>query len=182
MTGVDIARARAIKGWMSQRELRWLAEHAQEAHVIIEIGCSRGRSTRALGDHTLGTVYTVDPWHDVPEYRVGYGEWAYAEAQRNLGDLIAAGRVMLIRGESASMAPTLMQTLGGRVDLVFIDGDHSYDGCRRDIEAYRPMLRPGGILSGHDYNRVPRHAGVRQSVDECVPGVQVAGSIWWAHV
>lgn len=37
------------------------------------------------------------------------------------------------------------------VDFVFIDGDHSYEGCKRDIEAWLPKVKDGGILSGHDY-------------------------------
>jgi len=38
------------------------------------------------------------------------------------------------------------------LDLVFIDGDHSYVAVREDIQAWRPFLRPGGILAGHDYH------------------------------
>lgn len=177
---VNIARAKAIPGWMSQRELRWLAEQAQQAAVIVEIGCSRGRSTRALGDHTAGTVYSIDSWLDYPLVRpAGYGAQAYQLAQQNLADLIAAGRVRLLRGAAEDVVPELLETLREQVDLVFIDGDHTYEAVRRDITLCRPLLRPGGVLSGHDYNDVPRHAGVRQAVDEAVAGVQVAGSIWW---
>lgn len=174
---VDITRAKAIPGWMSQRELRWLAEQAQQASVIVEIGCSRGRSTRALGDHTTGTVYSIDPWLDVPQRPKGYGEQAYQLAQTYLADLIAAGRVHLLRGRSADMVASLSD-VAGTVDLVFIDGDHDYAAVRADIDAYRPLLRPSGVLSGHDYNHVARHAGVRQAVDEDGP-VNVAGTIWW---
>ncbi len=174
---IDITKARAIPGWMSSRELRWLAEQAQQASVIVEIGCSRGRSTRALGDHTTGTVYSIDPWEDVPQRPRGYGARAYQLAQTYLADLIEAGRVRLLRGRSAAMV-TELSTVTGNVDLVFIDGDHEYAGVRADIDAYRPLLKPGGCLSGHDYNHVARHAGVRKAVDEDGP-VNVAGSIWW---
>lgn len=39
------------------------------------------------------------------------------------------------------------------VDLVFIDGDHSYEGCKRDIEAWLPNIRPGGYIAIHDYGK-----------------------------
>lgn len=37
-------------------------------------------------------------------------------------------------------------------DFVFIDADHSYQGCLADIRNYLPKVRPGGVLMGHDYN------------------------------
>lgn len=37
------------------------------------------------------------------------------------------------------------------VDAVFVDGDHSYQGCSRDMAAWWPKLKPGGWMSGHDY-------------------------------
>jgi len=61
-------------------------------------------------------------------------------------------------------------------DMVFIDGDHSYEGARYDIEHSLPLLRPGGILVLHDYDREsrlgPEYAegelalGVTRAVDE----------------
>ncbi len=38
----------------------------------------------------------------------------------------------------------------GSCDLVFIDGDHSYEAAKRDIEMWLPKVKPGGILCGHD--------------------------------
>jgi predicted O-methyltransferase YrrM len=39
-----------------------------------------------------------------------------------------------------------------KADLIFIDGDHSYEGCKRDVEHYIPCnLRPGGYFALHDY-------------------------------
>ena len=46
--------------------------------------------------------------------------------------------------------------LGGQMlDFVFIDGDHTYDGVRRDFELYEPLVRPGGIIAFHGH-RSPR--------------------------
>ncbi|RPH56645.1 MAG: class I SAM-dependent methyltransferase, partial [Acidobacteria bacterium] len=36
------------------------------------------------------------------------------------------------------------------LDVLFIDGDHSYEGVRRDFEMYRPLVREGGLIVFHD--------------------------------
>ena len=38
----------------------------------------------------------------------------------------------------------------GRVDILFIDGDHTYDGVKKDFEMYSPLVRPGGLICFHD--------------------------------
>lgn len=43
------------------------------------------------------------------------------------------------------------QILGDRsLDLLFIDGDHSYEGCRFDFEMYKSLVRPGKWIAIHD--------------------------------
>jgi len=39
---------------------------------------------------------------------------------------------------------------GGPIDVLFIDGDHSYEGVKQDYEMYRSLVRPGGIIAFHD--------------------------------
>jgi len=34
--------------------------------------------------------------------------------------------------------------------VLFPDGDHSYEGVKRDFEMYSPLVRPGGIIAFHD--------------------------------
>lgn len=50
------------------------------------------------------------------------------------------------------------------IDFCFIDANHTYDFVRRDIAAYLPKMKPGGIIAGHDYNLC--HPGVMQAVNE----------------
>jgi cephalosporin hydroxylase len=38
----------------------------------------------------------------------------------------------------------------GSVDLLFVDGDHTYEGVRADFELYGPLVRPGGLIAFHD--------------------------------
>ena len=56
------------------------------------------------------------------------------------------------------------------LDFVFVDGDHSYEGCKADIEAWWPKLKKGGIMSGddygHTYNPAEGKYGVVEAVEE----------------
>lgn len=51
---------------------------------------------------------------------------------------------------------TVRSLLAGRpLDLLFIDGDHTYDGVRQDYEMYAPLTRPGGTIAFHDIVDTP---------------------------
>jgi predicted O-methyltransferase YrrM len=50
----------------------------------------------------------------------------------------------------------LAETIGGRpVDMLFIDGDHTYDGVKADYDLYSPLVRPGGLIGFHDICQHP---------------------------
>jgi predicted O-methyltransferase YrrM len=51
---------------------------------------------------------------------------------------------------------------GERVDFLFIDGDHTYKGVKKDFEGYSPLVREGGIIAFHD---------ICSGSHECVGGV-----------
>ena len=180
----SLARALAIPGWMREAELRWLAEHARPARVIVEIGSFLGRSTRALGDHTAGVVYAIDFWNggvgDAGSFDLTWAD-VQREFTRHLEDLIERGTVMPLPHTAATALDDL-RALGVRqADLVFIDGDHHYPAVCRDIRTARALLARGGILSGHDYGQ-PWLPDVKRAVDELVGAVQLCDSIWWTEV
>jgi predicted O-methyltransferase YrrM len=65
--------------------------------------------------------------------------------------------------------------------LLFIDGDHSYEGVRRDWELYSPLVRPGGLIALHDIVEGPEWAvgevprfwrEVRDTLDDVVELVE----------
>jgi cephalosporin hydroxylase len=60
---------------------------------------------------------------------------------------------MSIRADSR--APTTLRRVRSRLrhnqlDLLFIDGDHSYEGVKADFENYGPLVRAGGFVAFHD--------------------------------
>lgn len=64
--------------------------------------------------------------------------------------------VRCLQGDShlESTAVALRSALGDRpVDLLFLDGDHSYGGVSQDFDWYAPMVREGGLVVCHDIVR-----------------------------
>jgi cephalosporin hydroxylase len=62
-------------------------------------------------------------------------------------------RLHLIRADShaAETKQRVLRILSGEpLDYLFLDGDHTYDGVRRDFEMYAPLVRSGGIAAFHD--------------------------------
>ncbi len=180
MAGID--RALKIEGFMESTELLWLAMQASTRGLIVELGCWRGRSTRALGDNTPGVVYAVDKWvvHE-PELAGapdGFSDtWLYDEFTANLKDLIGE-KVLPQRMDGTEAARALFCSKGRVFDMAFIDGNHETYAVRADIKNYRRLLRPGGLLCGHDYNL----ASVQAAVCELLGMPQVYHNIWWVQV
>lgn len=180
---VNIERALALGGWMSEQELTWLAEQASKCKTIVEFGSFHGRSTRALADNIQsdGKIWAVDPWNG--DYVAEDGD-VLSQVQtfclpyflKNLEDHIKVGRVIPIRNFSSNFE------LPHTVDMVFIDGDHRYKTVVKDIEKAVKLVgfNTDGIISGHDYGH-PLWTGVKQAVDEFFTDVKVVGSIWWTQ-
>ena len=94
--------------------------------------------------------------------------------------LDAVERVTFLQGWSDAVAKRFDDE---SVDLVFLDADHSEDGVLRDLQAWLPKVRPGGIVAGHDYG-ARRHPGVKPAVDRVFrehehPVRLAANKVWW---
>lgn len=54
-------------------------------------------------------------------------------------------------------------------DLIYIDADHTYEGCKADLEAWWPKMKKGGFFTGDDYTKYrAKHTGVVFGVVEAV--------------
>ena len=65
----------------------------------------------------------------------------------------------------------------GSVDFVFLDAAHDYDGIKSEIQAWLPRLRKRGVIAGHDHTAL--FPGVKQAVDELLPGAEIVRSSFW---
>lgn len=65
------------------------------------------------------------------------------------------------------------------LDLVFIDADHSYEWVKKDIAAYKPKIKKGGWLTGHDID----FPGVNRAVNEVIQNYDVGtNNVWLTNV
>jgi predicted O-methyltransferase YrrM len=112
--------------------------------TIINIGAGSGTSGLAfLESRTDATVVTIDITNTDSPFGSLYSERAVV---KNSG-INTTGRWTQIHSDSKTAY------WPNQVDMVFIDGDHSYEGCRGDIEVWLPRLRAGGLLLVHDYKK-----------------------------
>lgn len=129
----------------------------------------------------------VDPYDTALVYPSPKGNWRpeqFASYEKRFDAIVERNptRVRKLKMYSDAAA---QEVDDGSLDLVFIDADHSYEGCKLDIELWRPKLRPGGWLTGHDYGHPHSSgAGVKPAVDEAFPeGVRVeADRVWLVRI
>lgn len=151
MTSCDEVRAVAstIEGWLADEQgcaLFRAAAAVSGRGAIVEIGSWKGRSTvwLAAGARLAGAlVYAVDP-------HVGSHEDPAADTLPEFrGNLERAGLASVV--EPLVMTSTeAARVLAGAVELLFIDGDHSFEGVRIDAEVWLPRLVDGGTVMCHD--------------------------------
>ena len=129
--------------------------------VVLEIGTYRGGTlycwTRLASDDA--TLISLD----LPGggFGGGYGEDAIPKFQSWLKPRQS---LVCLRQDSHAQESLIAakNALGGRtVDLLFIDGDHTYEGVRQDFEMYSPLVRPGGLIVFHDIVVSPPHPDCR---------------------
>jgi Methyltransferase domain len=98
---------------------------------------------------------------------------AKGEFSQPLLDVVKPGRLHLIDPwEHQQRADVAAVFADGQLDWIYIDGLHSYDGVRSDLDHYKSKVKPGGLIMGHDYTNHARakelNFGVVEAVDEFV--------------
>jgi predicted O-methyltransferase YrrM len=121
--------------------------------TIVEIGTHRGGTMELWGRLATHRFVTID----LPD---GFGGGLSLAAMTARDDDFAQRfpHLRSIRGDSHSPATVaqLREHLGSSpIDLLFIDGDHTYSGVQQDVEAYAPLVRPGGVVALHDVTCAP---------------------------
>lgn len=133
--------------------LKELARSLPQNPTVVNIGA---------GDRAISTLAILEERKDAVIYSIDI------HAKTNEGHYLRkAGlphqRVIRLLGKSQDIGkfwPIL-------VDMVYVDGDHSYVAVLEDIEVWWPNLKRGGIMAFHDYvnlNGKPTQAG--RAIDE----------------
>ncbi len=142
-------------GYLSEREARFLmtaAALAPAAGDILEVGSFKGRSTIGLAyiarECHLGRVIAIDP-HTAPATTdpdlSGQGS-SFDDFVSNLRRSGVIDTVDIRRACSRDVASTWDRALR----LLWIDGDHTYEGALADLEMFRPYLVSGAVVAMHD--------------------------------
>jgi len=122
---------------------------ALKPKVAVEIGSARGKSAcyvaRALKENGSGKLFAIDPhtrtnWNDEDSVDT------LDEMRRNLRALKLEKQVQILRETSERAAAQWLLP----IDMLFIDGDHSYDGVKRDWELFAPYVARFGVVVFHD--------------------------------
>lgn len=141
--------------------------------TAIEIGTHQGVFADQFLEQFFGKLTCIDSWIDPPTnnheiFYPGFVEQNLGrEFDRSVANLVLktkyGDRVTLICGRSPEIADIFTK----KVDFIYIDGDHRKKSVEKDLEAWWPKLRRGGIFAGHDYDKSDKDVkGVVKAVDE----------------
>lgn len=115
--------------------------------LALEVGTLDGVTAAKLAQaHSDATVWSVDPF-----YQGSPANWM---SNRQPNQRLLVG----VLGDLLAVVPGV-----GPFGMVFVDGDHRYAECRKDLDGAWALLRPTGRLWVHDYGF---RGGVTKAVDE----------------
>jgi cephalosporin hydroxylase len=174
-----------IPGWFNEE---WLYDRmigrAPDHATFVEVGCWLGKSTAYCASRIRDcgkpiAFYAVDTWLGSPSEPAMVE--AVAQAGGSVYDLFRAN--MQEAGVLEAIRPVRLPSVAaatlfanGSLDFVFIDADHTYDAVQADIAAWRPKIKSGGILAGHDWHT---YGSVQQAVTAMLGGrIAVEGNCW----
>lgn len=121
--------------------------------TIVEIGVERGHySKHLLTIMSDAEWWGIDPWAAYKGYREHVSQEKldgfYNETRQRLAEF--GSRAHVIRAESTEAAHEFQN---GTLDVVYIDGNHTFPFIMTDIITWVPKVRSGGMVCGHDYGR-----------------------------
>jgi len=127
--------------FLCEDETNIIIHHALRVNGnIIEVGCNRGLTSLAISKVCpTKIIYAIDcetPTNKDQQYEV-VALWAECKGINN---------IVCINANSQTMDLNLFKDIG----MVFIDGDHTYEGVKKDYENSRKLIKEGVIIF-HDY-------------------------------
>ena len=169
----------------------WLATQGK---VLVEVGSWKGFSTvhlaaalKTRSDANQCRLYAVDTWN-CPDGCgwVDFKSRFPANTEDHLYECFLAHLdranvrdIVTPRRTTSVTAAAELHREGIRVDAVFIDAEHTTPAVLADIRAWSQVLKPGGIISGHDYN----NELVRAAVDQLLPQIDHGdGHTWYTTI
>jgi len=139
-------------GWKSHRSFaRWIVETVQP-EIVVDLGVDYGHSSFYFSIPDIGTIYGIDTFDPV-----GY----YIEHSDNYEHVIAMkekynfDNIVFIQGLFDDVA----NTWDKQIDILHIDGDHSYESVKNDYETWKKFLKEDSVVMFHDTESFPSTVG-----------------------
>lgn len=164
-TRPTIKAYQSIEGFLSVYEaatLYRLAEQLPINSTIVEIGSWKGKSTYCLARGLRqGKVIAIDPFDTAGEpgsaeiYQTRQGnEPLFNQFRTQMKNLGVWDKIEARQGYSQQFVGQIQ-----KIDFLFIDGDHSKEGCEFDFTNYAPYLSKNGFLAFHDFDPIRDELG-----------------------
>lgn len=122
----------------------------------VEVGVRSAETSYYLLLHNPNlTLHLVDPYTPYNDCGTPFTQEMQDEVKKKARDRlrdIPTGDWIWHEQPSLEAAD---QMIRNSVDFVFIDAEHTYDACWADMKAWYPVIRSGGVLSGHDFSMTP---------------------------
>lgn len=149
-----------IEGWFSEGDADFVTNICASIKngIVVEIGVFAGRSTAVMAPICManGTEYNaIDSFwggnnsddDSTVAHRTGEGR-VRRDFERNMREASVWDHISLHECYSAEVAKEFADET---LDFCFIDGDHTPEGVHKDLIAWWPKVKQGGVLGGHDY-------------------------------
>lgn len=154
-----------LRGWNGDRPIFAFLINKTKPQTILEIGSWKGLSTitmaKACREYGIDAkIYAIDTWLGALEFRqneklfgndwdrmlkYGYPQ-VYYQFLSNLVHEKVAGMVEPVPSTSYDAVNFVPDA-----ELIYVDGDHTYEGVLLDLKTYWSKLKKGGIMFGDDY-------------------------------
>jgi predicted O-methyltransferase YrrM len=148
-----------INGWLTENEAIGLYKTAKKLDknaVVVEIGSWQGKSTICIAKGLKsGKIWAIDPFNADGGFDTTSHE-DYIKRKRdtdllsifehNIRKFNVAEKIVTKKGYSYDLHNEF-----NSINFLFIDGDHSIEGCRKDYELYARKIVKGGFIAFHDY-------------------------------
>lgn len=178
----DLRQIFEIKSHLTAEERIALLRLAEGRRVVCEIGSYVGASAccfgLAMSRSGAGKILCIDTWNN--DAMSEGNRDTYAEFRKNTQPYTRF--IVPVRGFSTNVIEQVASH-AKRVDVLFIDGDHSYEGVKADWEAYKHLLGAGSVVVFHDCGWAE---GVQRVIEEdAMPLVGHCArlpNMWWGTI
>jgi predicted O-methyltransferase YrrM len=128
----------------STAERAAMASYLATSASIIEIGVFEGFNTRefALLSPQEARIFAIDPFFK-GFFGFNYGKFIALKEWQKHG---ISHKIEIIEGFSWDV----IDQIPFGIDFIFIDGDHSFEGVKKDFELYSNLLSENGVIALHD--------------------------------